>query len=172
MNIAFKGEEKMTNFKTADICDEYAEKLQICNLAFRSYGKKQQFSGKVETVHVYEDNVLFKEALESVPAGSVIVVNGGGSRNCALMGDRLAGIAAKRKLAGVIINGCVRDSADLANIDVGIFALGTNPLKSKKNGIGERDERFTFGDVQWAPGYYVYADEDGVIVSEEKLLVE
>lgn len=162
----------MTHVKTADICDKYAEKLQVCNLVFRSFGKKQQFSGKVETVHIYEDNVLLEEALETVPAGTVIVVNGGGSRNCALMGDRLAGIAAKRGLAGVIINGCVRDSAELADIDTGIFALGTNPLKSKKNGIGERDVRFSFGDVQWAPGYYVYADEDGVIVSEEKLTAE
>lgn len=133
----------MTHVKTADLCVKHAEKLQVCNLAFRTFGKRQQFSGEVGTVQVYEDNVLFEKALKSVPAGSVIVVDDGGSRNCALMGDRLAGIAAKRGLAGVIINGCVRDSADLADIDVGIFALGTNPLKSKKNGIGERDVRFS-----------------------------
>lgn len=161
----------MTSFKTADLCDQYAEKVQICNLEFRSFGKKQRFAGKIETVQVYEDNVLFEEALERVPAGSVIVVNGGGSRNCALMGDRLAGIAQKRGLAGVIINGCVRDSADLLGIDVGIFALGTHSLKSKKNGIGERDVSFRFGDVQWNSGDYVYADEDGVIVSEEALVL-
>lgn len=86
------------------------------------------------------------------------------------MGDRLAGIAVSRALAGIIINGCVRDSADLAAIDTGILALGTNPLKSKKNGIGERDVNFSFGNVHWKPGDYVYADADGVIVSEEKLI--
>src|SRR5690625_3378471 len=124
----------MTIFKTADLCDDHASSVQVCNLEFRSYGNRKRFSGKIETVNVYEDNVLFEEALKSVPTGSVIVVNGGGSKNCALMGDRLAGIAASRGLAGVIINGCVRDAADLAEIEVGIFALGSNPLKSKKNG--------------------------------------
>lgn len=160
----------MKNFKTADLCDEYASEVQVCNIEFRAYGKRKCFSGKVETVLVYEDNVLFEKALESVPAGSVIVVNGGGSKNCALMGDRLAGIAVSRGLAGVIINGCVRDSADLASMDVGILALGTNPLKSKKNGIGERDVSFSFGNVHWTPGDYVYVDEDGVIVSKETLI--
>jgi regulator of ribonuclease activity A len=75
-----------------------------------------------------------------------------------------------RGIAGVIINGCVRDSADLAGLDVGIFALGTNPLKSNKHGIGKRDVSFTFGDVHWQPGDYVYADEDGVLVAKEELL--
>jgi regulator of ribonuclease activity A len=159
----------MENFKTADLCDAHADTVQVCHLELKSYGKRKRFSGKIETVHVYEDNVLFVEALENVPEGTVIVVNGGGSRNCALMGDRLAGIAESRGLAGVIINGCVRDSADLATMDVGILALGTNPLKSKKNGIGERNVNFSFGDVSWSPGDYVYADEDGVIVSREKL---
>src|SRR5699024_8169882 len=160
----------MTNFQTTDLCDEHLNELQVCNLDFRSYGKKSRFSGKIETVHVYEDNVLFVEALESVPTGSVIVVNGGGSRICALMGDRLAGRAVSGGLAGVIINGCVRDSAELAMMDIGIFALGTNPVKSNKNGIGERDVSFSFGNVQWTPGSYVYADEDGVVVSKEPLV--
>lgn len=160
----------MTIFKTADLCDEYISEIQVCNLEFHSYGKRKRFSGKIETVNVYEDNVLFEEALESVPAGSVIVVHGGGSKNRALMGDRLADIAVSRGLAGVIINGCVRDSGDLVSMDVGILALGTNPLKSKKNGIGERDVSFSFGKVHWASGDYVYADEDGVVVSKKELL--
>ncbi len=160
----------MKNFKTADLCDEHASEVQVCELEFKSYGKRKRFYGKIETVSVFEDNVLFLEALETVPEGSVIVVNGGGSKKCALMGDRLAGIAESRGIAGVIINGCVRDSADLANIDVGIFALGTNPLKSKKKGEGERNGTFSFGSVNWRPGDYVYADEDGVIVSKKPLL--
>lgn len=160
----------MTNFKTADLCDEHSDSLQICTTEFRSYGKKKQFYGKIETVNVYEDNVLVLEAIESVPEGSVIVVNGGGSKRCALLGDRLAGIAASRKVSGLIINGCVRDSADLAEMETGIFALGTNPLKSRKNGTGERGSTLHFGGVNWAPGDYVYADEDGVIISKKPLL--
>ncbi|VEF49243.1 ribonuclease activity regulator protein RraA [Bacillus freudenreichii] len=160
----------MTDFKTADLCDDHSENIQVCTIDFRSYGKKPRFSGKMETVKVLDDNVLFLKALESVPAGSVVVLDGEGSWNCALMGDRLAGIAASRGLAGVIINGCVRDSADLAEIDVGIFAIGTHPMKSKKDGKGKRDGALDFGGVTWKPGNYVYADEDGVIVSELELL--
>ena len=160
----------MTKFKTADLCDEHYGRLQISKAIFHSYGKRPRFSGKIETVKVFEDNVLLLEALESVSPGSVVVVDGEGSRNCALMGDRLAGIAASRGLAGVIINGCVRDSADLAHIDIGIFAIGTSPLRSNKAGKGERNGTLNFGDVTWKPGDYVYADEDGVIVSKDSLV--
>lgn len=160
----------MTNFKTADLYDEHTNDVQVCQLDFCSFGEKKRFSGKIETVKVFEDNVLFKEALETVPEGSVIVVDGGGSRNCALMGDRLASIAISRGLAGVIINGCVRDAAELGEMDIGVLALGTTPQRSKKNGIGERNVSFIFGDVEWRPGDYVYVDEDGVILAEEKLI--
>lgn len=160
----------MAHFKTADLCDHHGDHVQVCKIAFHSYGKAKSFSGKIETVKVLEDNVLFLETLESVPAGSVVVVDGEGSRNCALMGDRLAGIAESRGLAGVIIHGCVRDSADLADINVGIFAIGTNPLKSKKEGKGQRDAVLQFGGVTWIPGEYVYADHDGVIISKDSLV--
>lgn len=160
----------MENFQTADLCDEHASDVQLCKLELRSFGKRKRFYGKIETVSVLDDNVRYIKALETVPAGSVIVVDGKGSNNCALMGDRLAGIAVSRGIAGVIINGYVRDSADLANMDVGIFALGTNPLKSKKEGKGELNSSFSFGEVDWKPGEYVYADEDGIIVSKEPLL--
>ena len=72
-------------FKTADLCDEFSDELQVCRLEFRSYGKKKRFFGNIHTVNVYEDNVLVREALETVPAGTVVVVNGGGSKKCALL---------------------------------------------------------------------------------------
>jgi len=99
----------------------------------------------------------------------VLVVDGGGSNNCALLGDRLAGIAVKRGLAGIIVYGCVRDTADLVHMDVGVLALGSNPLKSNKEGKGEADTAVSFGEVEWKPGNYVYVDEDGVIISERAL---
>ncbi|MBU8880469.1 ribonuclease E activity regulator RraA [Bacillus sp. FJAT-29790] len=158
------------NFKTADLCDEFGNELDVCQQEFYSYGKKNQFYGPISTVKVFEDNVLVKTALETIPEGNILVVDGGGSKKCALLGDRLGEIASSRKLAGVIVNGCVRDTADLAELEIGILALGSNPLKSKKEGKGEADITVTFGDINWNPGAYVYADKDGVIVSAKKLI--
>lgn len=157
-------------FKTADLCDEFSENLSICELEFKSYGKRKKFSGPICTVKVFEDNVLVKKALETIPEGSVLVVDGGGSKRCALMGDILGDIAQTRKLAGVIIYGCVRDVAELAETDTGIFAIGSMPLKSVKGGKGETDITVRFGGINWTPGHFVYADEDGVIVSEKPLI--
>ncbi|EWG13092.1 ribonuclease E activity regulator RraA [Cytobacillus firmus] len=158
------------DFKTADLCDDHSQELRICQQEFKFYGKKCKFSGPISTVRVFEDNVLVKEALESIPEGSVLVVDGGGSKRCALMGDRLGEIAQSRKLAGVIIYGCVRDTVELGSLDIGILALGSNPLKSRKEGKGDSSIPVTFGGIDWKPGEYVYADEDGVIVSSEPLI--
>ncbi|MDF2038150.1 ribonuclease E activity regulator RraA [Cytobacillus oceanisediminis] len=158
------------DFKTADLCDDHSKELLICLQEFKSYGQKRKFSGPISTVRVFEDNVLVKEALESIPEGSVLVVDGGGSKRCALMGDRLGEIAQSRKLAGVIIYGCVRDTVELGSLDTGILALGSNPLKSRKEGKGDRNIPVTFGGIDWKPGEYVYADEDGVIVSSKALI--
>ncbi|PAE24864.1 ribonuclease E activity regulator RraA [Bacillus sp. 7894-2] len=158
------------DFKTADLCDEHSQELRICQQEFKSYGQKRKFSGPISTVRVFEDNVLVKESLESIPEGSVLVVDGGGSKRCALMGDRLGEIAQSRKLAGVIIYGCVRDTVELGSLDTGILALGSNPLKSRKEGKGDRSIPITFGGIDWKPGEYVYADEDGVIVSSVPLI--
>lgn len=156
--------------KTADLCDEYRNELKVCELEFKAYGKKIRFFGPIFTVRVFEDNVLVLEALETIPEGSVLVVDGGGSKRCALMGDRLGEIAQSRNLAGIIINGCVRDTAELSELNIGILALGSNPKKSSKEGKGDKGVILTFGGVDWKPGEYVYADEDGVITSG-KLLV-
>lgn len=155
--------------KTTDLCDEFSNELSICSTQFQSYGKVKMFSGPIHTVEVLEDNVLVLDALESVPKGTVIVVNGGGSRNCALMGDRLAAIGESRGLSGIIINGCVRDTNDLKEMNLGILALDSHPLKSKKEGKGKRDVTTQFGNVTWEPGNYVYVDHDGVVLAKRKL---
>ncbi|MFD3449822.1 ribonuclease E activity regulator RraA [Microbacteriaceae bacterium 4G12] len=152
--------------KIADLCDDYTEQVQVCEPMFRSYGKKTSFYGPIATVKVLDDNTLVRNALETLPAGTVLVVDGGGSLNCALLGDRLAAIGASRQLAGVIINGCVRDTAELQQIDLGILALRSMPKKSKKEGTGQENVVLSFGGIEWIPNCYVYADEDGVIVSE------
>ncbi|MFB5085605.1 ribonuclease E activity regulator RraA [Psychrobacillus sp. PGGUH221] len=158
------------NFKTTDLCDDFSNEIQVIGSDFISYGKKKSFSGPISTVKVFEDNVLVKQSLETIPSGNVLVVDGGGSRRCALLGDRLGEIAQERGLAGVIINGCARDTSELSKLEIGIFALGSNPLKSQKAGKGEQDVAVQFLGVEWNPGYFVYADEDGVIISKRKLV--
>ena len=164
--ITKRGKKK---WKTTDLCDEFENELQICRQSFRSFGKKEQFYGKIATVKVKDDNVLVKEGLQTLPEGTVLVVDGGASTNCALLGDNLAAIAEERKLAGIIVNGYVRDSSELKNINIGILALGTMPNRSVKEGKGERNISLQFGQVEWKPNDYVYVDEDGVIISEKSL---
>ncbi|MGB3633488.1 MAG: ribonuclease E activity regulator RraA [Rubrobacteraceae bacterium] len=158
-----------TSFQTADICDEFPESVSVCEPMFTSYGAQRSFHGPIATVRVHEDNVLVRQALEDLPSGTVLVVDGGGSKRCALLGDKLASIAATRNLAGIIINGCIRDSREISEIEVGVLALATHPLKSRKKGEGERDEPVEFGGLAWTPGQYLYADEDGVILAPVKL---
>jgi regulator of ribonuclease activity A len=160
---------KNTSIKTADICDRFPESVEVCEPMFTSYGSVDAFDGRISTVKVYEDNVLVREALEDLAPGSVLVVDGGGSGRCALLGDKLASIAASRGLAGIVINGCVRDTRELAGIGVGILARASHPSRSKKEGNGERDVPVEFGGVKWTPGQYLYADNDGIVLAAEKL---
>lgn len=155
--------------RTADLCDNYSQDLKICKTNFLKFGKKRSFCGPIVTVKVEDDNVLVRQALETVDPGTLLVVDGAASSNCALMGDNLASIIIKRDLAGIIINGCIRDSEDINKMNVGVRALGTMPLKSNKNGKGSRNEVLSFGSVEWVPGEYAYVDEDGIIISKNKL---
>lgn len=156
-------------FKTADLCDEFSSELQVNEVVFHSYGGKKQFSGPIATIKVLDDNVLVRKAIETLPPGTVLVVDGAASRRCALLGDRLAALAVSQGLSGVIIHGCVRDTAELASLDLGVFAIGSTPLKSRKDGKGEENVTLQFGGVDWIPGHFVYADEDGVVISPRKL---
>ena len=100
----------------------------------------------------------------------MLVIDGGGSLRCALVGDQLAILAAKNAWAGVVVYGCIRDSADINGIDIGVRALNTHPQKSIKKGVGDRNIAVTFGGVTFTPGEWLYADEDGVLVSAKPLL--
>ncbi len=157
------------DWKTADLYDAHEQEVQVCQPLFRPFGGKGRFCGPAATVMVYEDNVLVKEALETLPSGSVLIVDGGGSTRCALLGDNLASIAVRRGLAGIIINGCVRDVAELSKMPIGILAIASNPRKSSKQGRGQRDIPLSFGGVLWQPGHWVYADEDGILVAPRPL---
>lgn len=157
------------SFATADLYDEHEENLRVATPMFNDYGGKKSFSGPASTVKVFEDNSLVRAALEEPGEGRVLVVDGEASLRCALVGDMLAELGKNNGWQGIIAYGCIRDSAVIANIDIGVKALNTNPRKSVKKGVGERDVSVTFADVTINPGEYVYADEDGVVISVEKL---
>jgi len=148
--------------KTADLLDSWPD-AQVCILQLRSFGAPS-FSGPVATVRCFEDNALVRRRLESPGEGRVLVVDGGGSMRYALVGDMLAALGRDNGWAGIVVNGCVRDSVALDQLGFGIKALGTNPRPSSKLGAGELDVPVTFGEVAFAPGAQLHADEDGVIV--------
>lgn len=157
-------------FSTADLYDEFGEDLQVATPLLNDYGGRKIFSGQISTVKVFEDNSLVRAALEENGDGKILVVDGGSSIRCALLGDMLAELGKSNNWTGVIVNGCIRDSAVIAKIDFGVKALNTNPRKSVKKGVGERDIPVSFADVTFNPGDYVYADPDGIIISGHKLV--
>lgn len=157
------------SFKTADLCDAHEGKVAIAQPLFHSFGAKKSFGGEIVTVKVFEDNVLVKEMLGKNGKDKVLVVDGGGSLRCALMGDLLGKMAQDNEWAGVIINGCIRDSAEINAMPIGVKALNTIPVKSKKGGVGDINVSVNFAGITFAPGEFVYADEDGIITSATKL---
>ena len=158
-------------FKTADLCDDYSQTVQICEPVFSDFGGESRFHGEISTIKCYEDNSLVREAVAEPGRGRVLVVDAGGSLRCAMLGDLLAAKAVENGWAGVIMYGLIRDSADIAKMQLGVKALGTLPLKSVKKGLGERDVQVRFAGVLFVPGQFVYADEDGIICSSERLPV-
>ena len=156
-------------FSTADLHDEHEEKVQIASVLMQGYGQKTRFFGPISTVKCFEDNSLVRAALEEPGNGQVLVVDGGASIRCALVGDKLAELGIKNGWEGLVINGCIRDTAVISTLNIGIKAIGANPRRSVKKGEGERDIALNFADTAFTPGDWVYADEDGILVSEGKL---
>jgi regulator of ribonuclease activity A len=147
---------------TADLLDERPD-AEVCVVQFRSFGAPA-FSGRVATVRCFEDNVLLRRRLSEPGDGQVLVVDGGGSMRCALLGDNIARLAHDNGWAGLVLNACVRDAIALDALGLGIRAIGTNPRPSGKRGDGELDVPVSFGDATFDPGARLYADEDGVVV--------
>ena len=149
---------------TADLVDELGARAASCDLQLRQLGGARSFDGPVVTVRCFEDNALLKQVLSEPGEGRVLVVDGGGSLHCALVGDVIAGTAVDNGWAGLVVHGVVRDSVALAQLPLGVKALGTNPRKSTKTGAGERDVVVSFGGVAFRPGAHLYSDDDGVLV--------
>jgi regulator of ribonuclease activity A len=151
-------------FKTADLYDEYEEKLQICNPGFRHYGGTTIFHGPITTLKCFEDNSKLREQLDQAGEGRVLVVDGGGSLRCALLGDILAQKALDNGWVGVVVNGCIRDAEQIRKMSLGVMALATNPRKGVKRGMGETGTEVQFSGVGFRVGEWLYADEDGIVV--------
>ena len=159
----------MTTFATADLCDACGDRLSIVAPMFMRFGGRTDFFGQIRTLKVFEDNALVRQTLSMPGNGNVLVVDGGGSLRCALVGDQLALLAVQNNWNGVIVYGCVRDSVAMSTMDVGIRALNTHPLRSLRKGIGEIDIPVAFGGVKFTPSHWLYADADGIVVSENAL---
>jgi len=157
-------------FTTADLYDQNEGKVQVALPVFRDYGGKKNFCGQIVTVRVFEDNSLVRTALEERVQDKVLVIDGGASLRCALVGDLLAKLAQDNGWQGMIVSGCIRDSGAIASIDIGIKALGTSPRKSIKKGAGARNVEVTIAGVTFVPDHYLYADGDGILLSWDKLI--
>ncbi len=155
---------------TADLCDAYEDLLQdgrlrVVETVFGSYGGRAAFHGQIATLRLFEDNGLVRPTLQTAGHGRVLVIDGGGSLRHALVGDQLAALAMQNDWAGIVVNGCIRDSRAIGTMEIGVLALGTHPRKTAKKGHGEAEAPVRFGGVSFHPGEWLYADEDGVLVS-------
>lgn len=159
---------------TTDLCDAHEDRIaagtvRIVPPGYAAWGRKTAFAGQAHTLKVFEDNSLVRSALEQPGQGKVLVVDGGGSRRCALLGGNLGVLAQKNGWAGVIVYGCVRDSDELDACDIGVRALATHPQKSLKKGIGQEQIAVVFDGVTVRPGHWIYVDRDGILVADEAL---
>jgi len=152
-----------------DLFVHYPEQLTLAKTPFNDYGNKIIFSGEIVTVACFEDNSKVKELLSTDGTGKVLVVDGKASMNRALLGDMIAENAVKNNWQAVVINGCIRDAGTIATLDLGVKALGCNPIKTEKLGVGDVDLVVTFAGIDFIPGQYIYGDKNGLTVSESLL---
>ncbi|MEJ2670214.1 MAG: ribonuclease E activity regulator RraA, partial [Gammaproteobacteria bacterium] len=157
-------ERSEQKFSTPDLCDAHPS-VHVLAPIFSDYGSCLWFFGEVVTVKCFEDNSLVKEQLSQAGRGRVLVVDGGGSHRCAMLGDRLAQMAADHNWSGILLNGCVRDVEVMASINVGVKALGVHPRKSLKRGTGEVNVPIYIAEAHVMPGQFIYSDPNGVIIS-------
>ena len=162
------------SFATADLCDAHEDQLAIGTLrvldpVFHLFSRTECFSGEAVTLKVFEDNALVRATLEEPGAGRVLVVDGGGSLRCALVGGNLAQLAEQNGWAGIVVNGCVRDALELNEANVGVAALTTCPRRGQKLGTGQRGVPVQLPGALVHPGEWIYADIDGVLVASAAL---
>lgn len=157
--------------QTAELSDKYPGKFTAADPGYQSYGGRKRFHGQVVTLKLFEDNSLVRKLLNTSGKGKVLVVDGGGSMRAALLGDQLAALAVEQGWEGIVIYGCIRDSAAIAQMNLGVLALGTHPFKTEKRNEGQENLCLRFSGLNIEPGNFIYADEDGILLSKELLLL-
>lgn len=167
----------MASLATADICDAHIPLLnngdvRVLQPIFQSYGMCRAFSGPIVTLKVFEDNVMVRGLLETRGEGRVLVVDGGGSMRCALVGGNLGVLAQNMGWAGIVVNGCIRDVDEINSCDIGVKALATHPRKSNRRGLGEKNVLVHIAGTIIHDGEWLYADGDGILISKTELSVK
>ena len=159
----------MSSYATTDLSDAHPE-AQTCDPVFDDFGGRSAFFGPIKTLKVFEDNAQVRATLETPGENRVLVVDGGGSTRCALFGGNLGQLAVKNGWAGVVVYGLVRDSVEISQQDFGLKAMGTHPRKSEKGlHSAQADRVVKFAGVEFRPGAWLYADSDGIVVSEKPI---
>ncbi|XP_043702397.1 putative 4-hydroxy-4-methyl-2-oxoglutarate aldolase 2 [Telopea speciosissima] len=176
MSCAFFSEVLGRMAATAEVCDANQQlivsgELRALQPIFQIYGRRQVFSGPIVTLKVFEDNVLVREFLEEKGYGRVLVVDGGGSLRCAILGGNPVQQAQNNGWAGIVVNGCIRDVDEINGCDIGVRALGSHPMKANKKGNGEKNFPITIAGTRICDGEWLYADTDGILVSRTELSV-
>ncbi len=154
---------------TPDLCDAHPDKVQVVEIDFNNYGQRQSFGGQIVTVKCFEDNSLVKDQATQPGKGKVLVVDGGASPRRSLLGDMNAEKFVANQWEGLIIYGRIRDVDIINTLNLGVQALGTVPVKTERRGLGDLNIPIHFGGVDFIPGQYVYADNNGIIVSKQAL---
>jgi regulator of ribonuclease activity A len=164
----------LADFNTCDLCDAHEDDqpavLHALPPVFRDFGTVPRFAGPVSTIRCFEDNSRVREAVNSPGEGRVLLVDGAGSVSRALVGGNLAAAAQQNGWAGIVVNGAVRDLFELKAANIGIKALALMPQRSRKRGQGERDVEVTIQGLTVQPGFWLYTDDDGIVVSPRPLL--
>ena len=154
---------------TPDLCDARESEVRVLEPIFNNYGGVKSFFGPGVTIKCHEDNSVVKELVSTPGNGQVIVMDGGGSMRRAILGDMLAEKAAQNGWAGLVINGCIRDVDEIGQTNLGVKALNVHPMKTDKRGIGDLNVPVQMAGQIIQPGEWIYADNNGVIVSAQKL---
>lgn len=149
---------------TADLVDQIGEDVRSCDTQFTQYGGRREFAGVITTVRCFQDNALLKSILSEPNPGGVLVIDGGASVHTALVGDLIAELGRSNGWAGIIANGAIRDAKTIGGMEIGVKALGTNPRKSSKTAVGERDVPVELGGIVFTPGDHLFSDDDGIVV--------
>jgi len=156
-------------FSTAELCDRYGDALRVADPIFKRYGGKSSFCGPIVTLKVKDDFLLIKQTLSQNAVGSVLVIDGGATTRVALLGDRLAAKAVEKGWSGIVINGCIRDSDAINQLQIGVRAFNTCPRRPSMRGGGQYGIELDFAGVKFVPGGYLYADADGILLSGSEL---